>query len=75
MRSCVLCFDWHFCFVLDEDGMSRVNAENVLEERDLQYDTMLSQMVGRIRSKPGGTHEIGDVREQIVKPSCEINDS
>ncbi|XAR57099.1 hypothetical protein NMG60_11025122 [Bertholletia excelsa] len=39
---------------------SKVNPENILEQRDPQYDAMLSQMVGRIRSKPGGTLEMGE---------------
>ena len=39
------------------------NVENVLEERDPQYDAMLSQMVGRIKAKPGGKPEMGEVSE------------
>lgn len=39
----------------------RINAENMLEERDPQYDDMLNQMVGRIRTKPGGKLEMGEV--------------
>ncbi|KAL7080926.1 hypothetical protein ACP275_14G009100 [Erythranthe tilingii] len=42
------------------DASSRVNAENVSEERDPQYDAMLSQMVGRIQSKAGGKLEMGE---------------
>ncbi|KAG5555007.1 hypothetical protein RHGRI_012528 [Rhododendron griersonianum] len=38
----------------------RINAENMLEERDPQYDVMLNQMVGRIKSKPGGKLEMGE---------------
>ncbi|KAL7251917.1 hypothetical protein ACSBR1_013717 [Camellia fascicularis] len=38
---------------------ARINAENILEEQDPQYDAMLGQMVGRIRSKPGGKLEMG----------------
>lgn len=30
-------------------------------ERDPQYDTMLNQMVGRIKAKPGGKAEMGEV--------------
>lgn len=37
-----------------------INAENMLEERDPQYDDMLNQMVGRIRTKPGGKLEMGE---------------
>lgn len=59
-------FDWLLCFALDEDGTSRVNAEKVLEERDPQFDAMLNQMVGRIRSKPGGAAEMGDVSKQTI---------
>ncbi|EYU45558.1 hypothetical protein ABFS82_14G009200 [Erythranthe guttata] len=43
-----------------EDASSRVNVENVSEERDPQYDAMLSQMVGRIQSKAGGKLEMGE---------------
>lgn len=39
----------------------RINAENMLEERDPQYDVLLNQMVGRIKSKPGGKLEMGEV--------------
>lgn len=35
--------------------------ENVLEDRDAKYDDMLSKMVGRIQSKPGGKLEMGEV--------------
>ncbi|KAG8372957.1 hypothetical protein BUALT_Bualt12G0121100 [Buddleja alternifolia] len=42
------------------EDASRVNTENVLEDRDPQYDVLLSQMVGRIRSKPGGKLEMGE---------------
>lgn len=43
------------------EDAARVNAENVLEERDPGYDAMLGQMVGRIQSKPGGKLEMGEV--------------
>ncbi|PSR92616.1 Integrator complex subunit like [Actinidia chinensis var. chinensis] len=48
----------------------RVNVENMLEEKDPQYDVMLSQMVGRIRSKPGGKLEMGEasVVERYKRP-------
>ncbi|KAL7220679.1 hypothetical protein ACSBR2_013541 [Camellia fascicularis] len=39
---------------------TRINAENILEERDPQYDAMLGQMAGRIRSKPEGKLEMGE---------------
>ncbi|KAL7252054.1 hypothetical protein ACSBR1_013831 [Camellia fascicularis] len=39
---------------------TRINAENILEEQDPQYDAMLGQMGGRIRSKPGGKLEMGE---------------
>ncbi|XP_057806033.1 uncharacterized protein LOC131020982 isoform X2 [Salvia miltiorrhiza] len=45
---------------ITQEGASRVKAENVLEERDPQYDSMLSQMVGRIQAKPGGKLEMGE---------------
>ncbi|KAM7279480.1 hypothetical protein ACFE04_006614 [Oxalis oulophora] len=37
-----------------------VNADNMLEERDPQYDVLLNQMVGRIKTKPGGKPEMGE---------------
>lgn len=46
------------------DGVSdkgrRTSEDNVLEERDPKYDTMLNQMVGRIKAKPGGKAEMGE---------------
>ncbi|XP_047957634.1 uncharacterized protein LOC125203350 [Salvia hispanica] len=52
------------------EGVSRVNPENVLEDRDPQYDSMLSQMVGRIQAKPGGKLEMGEasVVESYKRP-------
>lgn len=43
------------------DKGRRTSEDNVLEERDPKYDTMLNQMVGRIRAKPGGKAEMGEV--------------
>ncbi|KAF8387808.1 hypothetical protein HHK36_026466 [Tetracentron sinense] len=43
----------------DSEESSRINTDNVLEERDPGYDAMLSQMVGRIKTKPGGKLEMG----------------
>ncbi|CAA2985399.1 uncharacterized protein LOC111393603 [Olea europaea subsp. europaea] len=45
---------------VDSEDAARLNAENVLEERDPGYDAMLGQMVGRIQSKPGGKLEMGE---------------
>ncbi|KAL7252052.1 hypothetical protein ACSBR1_013829 [Camellia fascicularis] len=45
---------------------TRINAENILEERDPQYDAMLGQMAGRIRSKPEGKLEMGELRHIIL---------
>ncbi|VVA98879.1 unnamed protein product [Arabis nemorensis] len=42
------------------DEARRTNEDNALEERDAQYDTMLNQMVGRIKAKPGGKAEMGE---------------
>ncbi|GER49780.1 hypothetical protein STAS_27051 [Striga asiatica] len=52
-----------------EEGPN-VNPENVLENRDVQYDAMLSQMVGRIQTKPGGKLEMGEasVVEKYKRP-------
>ncbi|VFQ64660.1 unnamed protein product [Cuscuta campestris] len=42
------------------ESTAKVNPKNILEERDPQFDGMLSQMVGRIRAKPGGKPEMGE---------------
>ncbi|KAG6664303.1 uncharacterized protein LOC122300438 [Carya illinoinensis] len=54
-----------------------INAENVLEERDPKYDAMLSQMVGRISSKPGGKLEMGEafVVEKYNKPMPKLRNT
>ncbi|KAL0393237.1 UNVERIFIED_CONTAM: hypothetical protein Sradi_2546500 [Sesamum radiatum] len=59
------------------EGASVVNAENVLEDRDPEYDAMLSQMVGRIRSKPGGKLEMGEasVVEKYKRPLPKVRNT
>lgn len=52
---------WWFNFSPAQDAALKINAENMLEEKDPQYDAMLSQMVGRIQSKSGGKSEMGEV--------------
>ncbi|KAK7289950.1 hypothetical protein RIF29_04013 [Crotalaria pallida] len=42
------------------DDRSRVNVDNILEERDPKFDAMLGEMVGRITTKPGGKPEMGE---------------
>ncbi|PWA55266.1 hypothetical protein CTI12_AA429050 [Artemisia annua] len=43
------------------DGQPVNAADNVIEEeRDSEYDAMLSKMVGRIQTKPGGKLEMGE---------------
>ncbi|XP_042517452.1 uncharacterized protein LOC122091521 [Macadamia integrifolia] len=61
----------------DSVDVSRVNTDNVLEYRDPQYDTMLSQMVGRIRSKPGGKLEMDEafVVERYNRPLPKLRDT
>ncbi|KAF8090259.1 hypothetical protein N665_0482s0051 [Sinapis alba] len=44
----------------DEEARRATSDDNVLEERDAKYDTMLNQMVGRIKAKPGGKAEMGE---------------
>ncbi|XP_047332606.1 uncharacterized protein LOC124936179 [Impatiens glandulifera] len=39
---------------------SKVNYENLMEEKDPQFDAMLGQLVGRIKAKPGGKLEMGE---------------
>ncbi|OAY27757.1 uncharacterized protein LOC110601886 [Manihot esculenta] len=62
---------------LDSDGDPRFNADNVLEERDPQFDAMLNQMVGRIRSKPGGKLEMGEagVVERYNRPMPKLRNT
>jgi len=64
--------DWFHCYlVLVQDDRSRVNTDNILEERDPKFDAMLGQMVGRIKSKPGGKPEMGEVSLwNIVSTRC-----
>ncbi|KAI9123157.1 hypothetical protein K1719_006046 [Acacia pycnantha] len=45
---------------LDAGSRPRINVDNILEERDPKFDSMLGQMVGRITSKPGGKLEMGE---------------
>lgn len=47
--------------ISDGNAGTAANAENLLEERDPKFDSMLNQMVGRIKSKPGGKPEMGEV--------------
>ncbi|XP_071737289.1 uncharacterized protein [Rutidosis leptorrhynchoides] len=43
------------------DDQLRNSGDNVIEEqRDSEYDAMLSKMVGRIQTKPGGKLEMGE---------------
>ncbi|KAK9077717.1 hypothetical protein SSX86_006054 [Deinandra increscens subsp. villosa] len=42
------------------DGQPRNTTDDVPEERDSEYDAMLSKMVGRIQTKPGGKLEMGE---------------
>ncbi|KAI7748678.1 hypothetical protein M8C21_000327 [Ambrosia artemisiifolia] len=42
------------------DGQRRNILDDGSEERDSQYDAMLSKMVGRIQTKPGGKLEMGE---------------
>nr|GME05413.1 Integrator complex subunit like [Ipomoea batatas] len=52
------------------ESTPKVNLKSVLEERDPQFDVMLSQMVGRIHAKPGGKLEMGEgsVVEKYDRP-------
>ncbi|XP_057741518.1 uncharacterized protein LOC130957157 [Arachis stenosperma] len=62
---------------LNADGGSKVNLENVLEERDPKYDAMLGQMLGRITAKPGGKPEMGEafVVEKSKRPMPKLRDT
>ncbi|XP_030545676.2 uncharacterized protein LOC115751808 [Rhodamnia argentea] len=59
------------------DVAPKANTDNVLEERDPQYDVMLSQMAGRIRSKPGGKLEMGEayVVEKYNRPMPKLRNT
>ncbi|XP_058083232.1 uncharacterized protein LOC131231148 [Magnolia sinica] len=63
--------------VSDTEAISRIKNDNVLEERDPEYDAMLSQLVGRIRSKPGGKLEMGEasVVERYNRPMPKLRSS
>ncbi|KAG9134400.1 hypothetical protein Leryth_023785 [Lithospermum erythrorhizon] len=43
------------------ESLLKPNGEVVPEEKDPQYNAMLSQMVGRIQAKPGGKPEMGEL--------------
>lgn len=62
---------------LDSGVVSGSDSGNVLEERDPQFDAMLSQMVGRIRSKPGGKLEMGEasVVERYGRPMPKLRNT
>ncbi|XP_014500163.1 uncharacterized protein LOC106761160 [Vigna radiata var. radiata] len=63
--------------VLQADDRSRVNMDNILEERDPKFDAMLGQMVGRIKSKPGGKPEMGEafVVEKYNRPMPKLRNT
>lgn len=63
--------------VAASDAAAKANADNVLEERDPKYDTMLGQMVGRIQSKPGGKPEMGEafVVEKYNRPMPKLRNT
>ncbi|XP_044486334.1 uncharacterized protein LOC123211601 [Mangifera indica] len=50
------------------------NANNVLEEREPRHDEMLGQMLGRVRTKPGGKLEMGEssVGERDNRPMPQL---
>lgn len=52
------------------EGNQPVNTGNVLEVRDPQYDAMLNQMLGRVKTKAGGKAEMGEaaVVERQTRP-------
>ncbi|XP_023006464.1 uncharacterized protein LOC111499180 [Cucurbita maxima] len=62
---------------LDSGDVLGSNSGNVLEERDPQFDAMLSQMAGRIRSKPGGKLEMGEasVVERYNRPMPKLRNT
>uniref|UniRef100_A0A7N0UQ14 Uncharacterized protein n=1 Tax=Kalanchoe fedtschenkoi TaxID=63787 RepID=A0A7N0UQ14_KALFE len=62
---------------VESEGMPKVNPDNVLEERDPQYDMMLNQMVGRIKAKPGGKLEMGEafVVEKYNRPMPKLRNT
>ncbi|XP_042391195.1 uncharacterized protein LOC121982275 [Zingiber officinale] len=56
---------------------TREHESSVLEDRDPKYDDMLKQMVGRIRSRPGGKAVMGEaiVRERYTRSLPKLRSS
>ncbi|MCL7044206.1 hypothetical protein MKW94_023910 [Papaver nudicaule] len=67
--------------IVDHDSVaeSSMKTENVFEEeeKDSGYDAMLSQMVGRIKTKPGGKLEMGEafVVEKYNRPMPKLRNT
>ncbi|KAL5701185.1 hypothetical protein ACHQM5_026549 [Ranunculus cassubicifolius] len=61
----------------NQDDARMNNSDNVLEEKDSGYDAMLSQMVGRIKTKPGGKLEMGDafIVEKYDRPMPKLRNT
>ncbi|KAL2938238.1 Protein split ends [Bienertia sinuspersici] len=59
-----------------EEGNSSSNAK-VMEERDPSYEAMLSQMVGKISTKPGGKLEMGEafVVQKTKRPMPKVRNT
>ncbi|KAG6508968.1 hypothetical protein ZIOFF_034351 [Zingiber officinale] len=66
-----------FSFLLVEITATREHESSVLEDRDPKYDDMLKQMVGRIRSRPGGKAVMGEaiVRERYTRSLPKLRSS
>ncbi|KAF9614736.1 hypothetical protein IFM89_020569 [Coptis chinensis] len=62
---------------LAKEDISRINPDNVLEDRDPGYDAMLNHMVGRIKTKPGGKLEMGEafVVEKYDRPMPKLRNT
>ncbi|KAL9687457.1 hypothetical protein QQ045_031860 [Rhodiola kirilowii] len=61
----------------ESEGTSKINPDNLLEERDPQYDVLLNQMVGRIKAKPGGKLAMGEaiVVEKYKRPMPKLRNT
>ncbi|RWR76535.1 hypothetical protein CKAN_00498100 [Cinnamomum micranthum f. kanehirae] len=63
--------------VSNPDDNLGLRGDNVLEERDPEYDAMLNKMLGRVTTKPGGKLEMGEafIVEKYNRPLPKLRTS